>query len=313
MKYIIILLIALSVVLSACTTSIPEENIASFDDCVAAGNPVMESYPRQCSANGQTFVEEITPGDGVDVLPNDGLINIPNDATNCPEPRPTVATREYMPVMGSNGVEYVNWRTACMDVDVEWYGSVPQLKQAHTCSDEQKAAQFCTLEYNPVCGLVDNGVRCIQAPCPSLDAKTFSNGCSACSAQAVEYYQGACEEQTFIVCNGEAKTGFDPEEFAKNTGGICVDVCPGNYDVFTTQIGVQQCIPRYDKETIESWSTCEASSDSCDCVNAYETTANEELDGAQYRCVPQNYASRLLFRGGLDRLDENGEQSVMIA
>ncbi len=33
--------------------------INSFDECVAAGNPVMESYPRQCRADGKTFVEKI--------------------------------------------------------------------------------------------------------------------------------------------------------------------------------------------------------------------------------------------------------------
>jgi hypothetical protein len=32
---------------------------ASFEECVALGNPVMESYPRQCRANGQTFVEKV--------------------------------------------------------------------------------------------------------------------------------------------------------------------------------------------------------------------------------------------------------------
>ncbi|MDQ3065404.1 MAG: hypothetical protein M3Q36_04000 [bacterium] len=30
-------------------------SINSYQECVAAGNPVMESYPEQCSANGQTF------------------------------------------------------------------------------------------------------------------------------------------------------------------------------------------------------------------------------------------------------------------
>lgn|GEM_PF-3360922 len=30
-------------------------SIISFDDCVAAGNPVMESYPEQCATNGRTF------------------------------------------------------------------------------------------------------------------------------------------------------------------------------------------------------------------------------------------------------------------
>src|SRR3989344_4444890 len=38
----------------------PEITITNFDECVLAGNPVMESYPRQCmDSDGQTFVEEI--------------------------------------------------------------------------------------------------------------------------------------------------------------------------------------------------------------------------------------------------------------
>jgi hypothetical protein len=37
----------------------PEVFVASFEDCVAAGNPVMESYPRQCRHGKQTFVENI--------------------------------------------------------------------------------------------------------------------------------------------------------------------------------------------------------------------------------------------------------------
>ena len=31
--------------------------ITNFEECVAAGNPVMESFPEQCSANGETFVD----------------------------------------------------------------------------------------------------------------------------------------------------------------------------------------------------------------------------------------------------------------
>lgn len=34
--------------------------INNFNDCVRAGNPVMESYPRQCqSSDGQLFIEDI--------------------------------------------------------------------------------------------------------------------------------------------------------------------------------------------------------------------------------------------------------------
>ena len=35
----------------------PCGTIDSFEECAAAEFPVMESYPRQCMANGQTFVE----------------------------------------------------------------------------------------------------------------------------------------------------------------------------------------------------------------------------------------------------------------
>jgi len=34
-------------------------SVDSFSECVAAGNPVMESYPRQCRHKGKLFVEEI--------------------------------------------------------------------------------------------------------------------------------------------------------------------------------------------------------------------------------------------------------------
>jgi hypothetical protein len=50
MKYLIPLLL----LLTACTTQ-----VTNFEECIKAGNPVMESYPRQCSANGKTFTEEI--------------------------------------------------------------------------------------------------------------------------------------------------------------------------------------------------------------------------------------------------------------
>lgn len=33
--------------------------IETFEDCAKAGNPVMESYPAQCRADGKTFVENI--------------------------------------------------------------------------------------------------------------------------------------------------------------------------------------------------------------------------------------------------------------
>jgi hypothetical protein len=74
MKYAIAFVLLL---LLGCTTQAPEPNattndtpnitanntqtddISSFEECVAAGNPIMESYPRQCRSGNRTFVSLI--------------------------------------------------------------------------------------------------------------------------------------------------------------------------------------------------------------------------------------------------------------
>jgi len=44
------------------------EEIKNFDDCVAAGNPIMEIYPEQCrSKDGRIFVREINGGDSAGI------------------------------------------------------------------------------------------------------------------------------------------------------------------------------------------------------------------------------------------------------
>lgn len=52
--------IALVLINVAPRVSMPQTNVATFEECAAAGNPVMESYPRQCrTTDGRIFVEEI--------------------------------------------------------------------------------------------------------------------------------------------------------------------------------------------------------------------------------------------------------------
>src|SRR3989338_10780006 len=59
MKWVLLAGVLLfTVLILSCQNSSP---VANFEECVKAGNPVMESYPRQCNHNGQNFVEEI-PG-----------------------------------------------------------------------------------------------------------------------------------------------------------------------------------------------------------------------------------------------------------
>ncbi|MBD3262483.1 MAG: hypothetical protein GF334_12595 [Candidatus Altiarchaeales archaeon] len=218
--------------------------INSFEECVAASNPVMESYPRQCTADGKTFTEKL-----------------------------------------KSEAEFIE------------------------CASKPQA---CTKEYDPVCAIIDNGIRCTTRPCPSTNAIDYGNACVACSKGAYGYYRKACSDNLFIVCQ-ETTTGIDPIEYAKDAGGICVKVCPGNYDPYTTQTGIKLCTRHYGEEAISGWSVCERSTEDCNCVKAYETTKGEEIHYPSYRCVPKRYANRLLFRGGVDRLDRNGEQSTLIA
>lgn len=35
-------------------------DISNFEECIAAGNPAMESYPRQCNDGENTYVEDIS-------------------------------------------------------------------------------------------------------------------------------------------------------------------------------------------------------------------------------------------------------------
>jgi len=37
----------------------PEKKITNFEECIEAGNPAMESYPRQCRAGSKSFTENI--------------------------------------------------------------------------------------------------------------------------------------------------------------------------------------------------------------------------------------------------------------
>jgi hypothetical protein len=60
----------------------------------------------------------------------------------------------------------------------------------------EQRSQICTREYIPVCATRDTGVRCITAPCPSSEEKTYGNGCTACAdAKVIEYHTGACEQE----------------------------------------------------------------------------------------------------------------------
>lgn len=60
-------------------------------------------------------------------------------------------------------------------------------------SCETPRPEFCTREYRPVCGHIDNGTRCVRSPCNSTNHKTYSNACSACAdSKVIGFEKGDC-------------------------------------------------------------------------------------------------------------------------
>ena len=55
--------------------------------------------------------------------------------------------------------------------------------------------EVCTRDYRPVCASVDTGVRCVKAPCPASEWKTYPNACSACAdPKVIGHLEGTCPE-----------------------------------------------------------------------------------------------------------------------
>jgi hypothetical protein len=46
------------------STNIGIKQVSNFEECIAAGNPAMESYPRQCRHEGRTFIESQSAVEG---------------------------------------------------------------------------------------------------------------------------------------------------------------------------------------------------------------------------------------------------------
>lgn len=80
-KIMIILLMVVSVYLSACSTVEPESSVTSFLECEAAGGNIGESYPRQCFIGENSFTEEI------DALPTIEQLCLDNGGTWLQEPQ----------------------------------------------------------------------------------------------------------------------------------------------------------------------------------------------------------------------------------
>ncbi|GEM_PF-1923464 len=139
-------------------------------------------------------VDEFTDGQvrieiGDDHIYIDTDVVAPHPPT-APEYQPVACTADAKICSDGTGVgrtgPYCEFAACPDDVDV-----TERLPDAVVCTDAQKKAEICTMEYAPVCGLVE--VQCITSPCPPI-SETFGNACSACGqGNVTSYTQGECE------------------------------------------------------------------------------------------------------------------------
>ena len=181
------LAILMLVFFTACTTMThnapPGEDITTYDECVRAGNLVMESYPRQCATpDGKHFVEEI-------------------DKPVCKN------------LCGDGRCE----EFVCLAI------GCPCAESAETCPEDCNGGgntepSYCPAIYQPVCGLVN--VQCIRAPCPP-QYQTFSNSCELSKNSLAKFvHEGACEKEASCG-NGLCEAGEADDCPVCTKGEVC--------------------------------------------------------------------------------------------
>jgi len=102
--------------------------------------------------------------------------------------------------------------------------------QAYDCTDPRP--EICTKEYMPVCGQVQ--VQCITTPCEPIK-QTFGNKCDACAnSLTISYTEGACEEN---AAGGTVLAGSNEEQCTSMGGTWTGYDCTGITENQCQEIG----------------------------------------------------------------------------
>ncbi len=118
--------------------------------------------------------------------PGTGGVGMANPASVfCEEQGGTLEIRTDTKNEGQIGICILPYGIECE----EWAYFRGECPEKHVCTEAEKAAEMCTLEYMPTCG--DDGV-------------TYGNKCAACASKAIDSYTpGECPAKTYVTRDPE--------------------------------------------------------------------------------------------------------------
>jgi len=252
--------------------------ITTFEECVAEGNPVMESYPRRCSAGGQIFTEFIG-----DELEKADLIR-----TNTPRPNQTISSPLII-----TGEARGTWffEASFPVVLVNWDGLIIAQGVA-TAKDNWMTEEFVPFEATLTFTLDEN----VYSNKGSLILKKDNPSGLLENDDALEIpviLAGATEPNT--VCTQDAKLCSDGS-YVGRTGPNCeFTACPMNYPPTSGCLKDADCqSSQYICQETQGYGTACPSTDPT-CIPTHTTTAGECKVKEGYKCSADSQCSGGIF------------------
>lgn len=139
-RYLLMMLALVVVFIAGCTSDV---EVNDFESCADAGNAVRESYPRQCEANGNVYVEEINQEIPEETHPEEGNAAGGSGGTR-------LNNEEYC---GSLGGIWVEGYDECEYISIEDCeaidGTFNECESA--CRHNVNEDTVCTMQCIPVC------------------------------------------------------------------------------------------------------------------------------------------------------------------